>query len=326
MRNDYSWDLDYAHLAHHGIKGQKWGVKMGPPYPLGQGMHSSREKRLNGWSNTKADNAITEYEKTHKTASKTRSYNVGSTEFTNSSGTFVSGLTNAHDFDWKEAVGLALDSTSEEKTYYYPASILSTNPMYFGKSHSNYFKDERIVAGSDLQSCNPGFDTGARGTTQNCAKASSAVELMLRGINICAGRQSYPSSVDAQELWWKGAEQVNYDYDDCEDELKSYGPGTSGTLAFGFSDNSGHCVHWTNSNSGKFSIEDGQNARQFDSLDEMMDAYGGDKSKSITTYRLDNCEPNYEMMAQDSVVRAPTTSVTVNKVYNVLQNRFVDTW
>lgn len=319
------WELDCDHLAHHGIKGQKWGVKMGPPYPLGQGDHSSCEKRLNGWSNTKADKAITEYEKSHKTASKTRSYNVGSTEFTNKNGKFVSGLTNGHDFDWKEVVGLALDSASEKKIdYYYPASLLANDSTHFGKSYSSFFKDERIVASEDLKSCNPGF--GASGTTQNCAKASAAVELMLRGINICAGRQSYPSSVDAQGLWWKGAEQVNYDYDDCEDELKSYGPGTSGTLAFGFSDNSGHCVHWTNSNSGKFSIEDGQNARRFDTLDEMMDAYGGDKSKSITTYRLDNCEPNYEMMAQDSVVRAPTTFNADSKVYNVLRDRLVDTW
>lgn len=25
----------FAFLAHHGIKGQKWGVRRGPPYPLG---------------------------------------------------------------------------------------------------------------------------------------------------------------------------------------------------------------------------------------------------------------------------------------------------
>ena len=34
MRNEYSWELDYEHLAHHGIKGQKWGVRHGPPYPI----------------------------------------------------------------------------------------------------------------------------------------------------------------------------------------------------------------------------------------------------------------------------------------------------
>ena len=33
------------YLAHHGIKGQKWGVKNGPPYPLKEGAHSSAEKK-----------------------------------------------------------------------------------------------------------------------------------------------------------------------------------------------------------------------------------------------------------------------------------------
>ncbi len=28
---------DPSELAHHGIKGQKWGVKNGPPYPLETG-------------------------------------------------------------------------------------------------------------------------------------------------------------------------------------------------------------------------------------------------------------------------------------------------
>lgn len=32
-------------LYHHGILGQKWGRKMGPPYPLGAGDHSAAEKK-----------------------------------------------------------------------------------------------------------------------------------------------------------------------------------------------------------------------------------------------------------------------------------------
>lgn len=36
------------YLAHHGIKGQKWGVINGPPYPLGSGDHSASEKKA-GW-------------------------------------------------------------------------------------------------------------------------------------------------------------------------------------------------------------------------------------------------------------------------------------
>jgi hypothetical protein len=36
------------YLAHHGVKGQKWGVKNGPPYPLKPGQHSAAEKKA-GW-------------------------------------------------------------------------------------------------------------------------------------------------------------------------------------------------------------------------------------------------------------------------------------
>lgn len=36
------------YLAHHGILGQKWGRKNGPPYPLDASDHSSSEKKA-GW-------------------------------------------------------------------------------------------------------------------------------------------------------------------------------------------------------------------------------------------------------------------------------------
>ncbi len=37
-------------LSHHGIKGQKWGKRNGPPYPLDYNSHSVSEKRLNSKS------------------------------------------------------------------------------------------------------------------------------------------------------------------------------------------------------------------------------------------------------------------------------------
>ena len=40
--------IKHSELAHHGILGQKWGKRNGPPYPLDASDHSAQEKRLNG--------------------------------------------------------------------------------------------------------------------------------------------------------------------------------------------------------------------------------------------------------------------------------------
>lgn len=39
------------HLEHHGILGQKWGQRNGPPYPLKEGDHSKNEQKLQGLQN-----------------------------------------------------------------------------------------------------------------------------------------------------------------------------------------------------------------------------------------------------------------------------------
>lgn len=38
-----SYCVNNEYLAHHGIQGQKWGVRHGPPYPLGPGDYSKAE-------------------------------------------------------------------------------------------------------------------------------------------------------------------------------------------------------------------------------------------------------------------------------------------
>lgn len=50
MRNDF----ESNYLMHHGILGQKWGHKNGPPYPLDASDHSSSEKKA-GWMKSLSD-------------------------------------------------------------------------------------------------------------------------------------------------------------------------------------------------------------------------------------------------------------------------------
>jgi len=47
----YTFDDGSEYLEHHGILGQKWGKRNGPPYPLSASDHSSSEKKA-GWKDS----------------------------------------------------------------------------------------------------------------------------------------------------------------------------------------------------------------------------------------------------------------------------------
>lgn len=303
-----------SYLAHHGIKGQKWGVRR---YQDKNGRLTAAGKAH--VKDLKIDRKINEYVKNGSARiSDFDSYSVGLTKITMRDGTkWVSGLTNGHDFNWREV-------SLYDATYSSPATVIRND------SKALRFDDNSSIAlthslgmidDKDLTDINAGH--GQRGTTQNCAKCASALEFRLRGYNITAGRQTYPSSSDAAELWWKGAKRVNYTVDSADRSLRSYGKNTSGTLCFRYPHGAGgHAVHWTNDAYGRFEIQDGQHGRRFPSVKALIDAYGGDTKAHVATYRLDNCEPNWDYIEQDSVIRTAQNG----KVYNIVQKRYVDTW
>lgn len=59
--------MEYSeYLSHHGILGQKWGKRNGPPYPLGSGDHSVSEKKA-GWQKSLSANQKNTNRKKEKT-------------------------------------------------------------------------------------------------------------------------------------------------------------------------------------------------------------------------------------------------------------------
>lgn len=57
--NRYGQIYRSNHLAHHGIAGQKWGQRNGPPYPLDEKVHSASEKKA-GWKKS-LDKTVRDY-------------------------------------------------------------------------------------------------------------------------------------------------------------------------------------------------------------------------------------------------------------------------
>lgn len=66
--NNYSWNLDMEDLTHSGIKGQKWGIQNGPPYPLSRDI--STGSRLKTTSSGKKSGGISAYLQTRKVKKK----------------------------------------------------------------------------------------------------------------------------------------------------------------------------------------------------------------------------------------------------------------
>lgn len=66
--NNYSWNLDMEELTHSGIKGQRWGIKNGPPYPLSKDI--STGSRLKTTSSGKKSGGIRGYLQTRTVKKK----------------------------------------------------------------------------------------------------------------------------------------------------------------------------------------------------------------------------------------------------------------
>lgn len=63
MRYIFDYHDEDSYLEHHGIKGQKWGVSNGPPYPLDYESHSKSETQKNPKKLLTAGNTLSERKK-----------------------------------------------------------------------------------------------------------------------------------------------------------------------------------------------------------------------------------------------------------------------
>lgn len=270
-----------SELYHHGIKGQKWGVR--------------RFQNKDG-SRTKAGKDRAKFLRDRVKASRggivDETWKTGSAALTARTDSDIEQLTKRY-------------FANGEVRYASPSVVMRDFLRDTGDVPPDYRPTKAFTSfdEADLSYINPNW--GQPGTTQNCAKCAVATELMKYGVAVTAGRQAFPSSADAMTYWFDGTERVSKSLDDTETLLASYGDGASGTIA-GFYPNGagGHAMHFSVSN-GKVHVQDGQNGRRFNSVREAAETYGFDMNAEMRSYRLDNATPNWDHMAEDSVIGAP---------------------
>lgn len=297
-------------LEHSGRLGMKWGVRNGPPYPLGEDQMSAAEKRLALGKRYVGANVYV-----------MRNGDRVSTALTNISDVNKYEVTKRH-FKSKLVSALSkllpvYDSVAEN-------IINNKNAYPITDNESREAHAKFRISELDMKMCNPDF--GEPGTINNCAKATAALELRLRGYDVSAGRQTYPSEADWMTVWFKNAKpEVKVEKKDVDTHITSYGKNTSGTISVEYPDGGGHSMHWTVDGDGKLEIQCGQSGNRWSSFGDLSREIGDDVNK-IYISRLDDCEIDLEAMSRDSVVRRYDDDSAVEYVEDSNSRHYEKAW
>lgn len=258
-------------LMHHGIKGQQWGKRNGPPYPLSEGKHRAVIKK-HKVKKTKTTGLFKSYEK------------VISNSFENATAPVEKRI------------------TPDGKAVYPPIAAVIEQAQRSGKDNP-YDRGKKGFDGTEDE-VNP--DYGAPGTTNNCAFCAAAIEMRSRGYDVCARRSYGGVGAGMFERWFKGARNEYCEsFNEMKSDIEKDGDGASGVMQ-GFygrglgSGDGGHSLHWEN-NKGEITIRDGQTHKKY-SWDEAMDHFRFNDEKGCIRTRLDNHEANLTTMASDGTL------------------------
>ena len=242
-------------LYHHGIAGQKWGQRNGPPYPLKPSAHSSAEK---------------------KAASKTKDGSAAvalalyfAPEILMFSSLAVSASVSiANDIHDSRAEKARKNAPVDKKTGY-------------------HLKTKEMTEKEDARDTNPGYKSGERGTTQNCVHCSFAYEMRRRGYDVVATKAAQGTDWHGEiKKQFKNAKikdivDKEFDEDKYSRQMKAYsGKNTAnadktfevlskepknsrGLLRVTWNDYAGHAMNYSVNSEGKVSIIDPQSGDVF---------------------------------------------------------------
>ena len=176
-------------LYHHGILGQRWGKRNGPPYPLGVSDHSASEKKA-GWKNSLESSNKSDHQSFIKAHSKAIKIGLAV------AGTTLLAVGAYHLYSTGALNGLGSKLP------------LSSNRSSIGAGMNTPENIER------LKTINPNYSKGIE-YQMNCGNCAIANELSMRGIQASAGPNPMGMSMSQLTSYFKGLSSESF----CEPDM-----------------------------------------------------------------------------------------------------------
>lgn len=328
MENQYYWALtDQNYIAHHGILGQKWGVRR----------FQDKSGRLTA-EGKKRKHEFTDKSKSNMTLRDRAVDNLKVSAFLGGAGIAssiaavaaipITGGGSAMALPYTATLGLhgfahtvvegaklvagdikASNANNKEKKF---QEEREKNPI--DKKTGFHKKTTEMTAEEDMERVNPAFKNWDQNTKNNCVLCSMSFELRRRGYDVQANKAT--SGYNQDELakdWFTGAKSIptksgledhefkNHNYvldsrrqkemiDDTLSTLKSQKDGARGTLGIVWNGTiAGHSISYTVEN-GQVNIYDTQGNEKYIG-DKAVEKYLK-KTSNVNIIRLDNCKLN----------------------------------
>jgi len=165
-------------LYHHGILGQKWGKRNGPPYPLSEGAHSSSEKKA-GYKKSIGGGRNEELYEKRKKPSLNKQGNFSLDDYDEEERAEMEELMDDEGF--REAFDVTDEYYNEWKN-----KKLNSQGRAADSKTGFKLKKKETTPQKDLKAVNPNYREDDLATNNNCVLCTATFEMRRRGYDVTA--------------------------------------------------------------------------------------------------------------------------------------------